>query len=227
MVSTPSGFMHKLYSTKMKMQYYIIILLILLCSCRESKQHIIYDEAKFFRLVSLKEYEGEMYNPKDYFDSVDTLGNNEKKCSRDIVTQERTAIRIVKSLYSYKFRQEEKIHDVQASMLGDSLWKVCAIGRDSMVIYIYKSNGRIMVKKSDSLNAIPIKEPSLAAQIGIAYLCDIYGDEVINGEYPFEVVKFKHSWLIMGTLPEDYCGGTGSITISSKGGMVRYFCHEK
>lgn len=181
----------------------------------------------FYRLVSLQEYEGEMYNPKDYFDSVDTLGNNEKKCSRDIVTHERTAIGIVKSLYSYKFGQKEKIHNAQAFMLGDSLWKVCAMGRDSMVVYVYKSNGRIMVKKYDSLNAIPINDPALAAQIGIAYLRDIYGDEIINSEYPFDVVKFKHSWLIMGTLPEGHCGGTGSIIISSKGGMVWHFIHEK
>lgn len=215
------------WKCKLKLQKWLFALLLSIVPFAFFLNKPSDDEDKFFRLVSLKEYEGEMYNPKDYFDAVDTLGNNEKECSRDIVTQERTAISVVKSLYSYKFGQKEKIHDTQTSLLGDSLWKVCAMGKDTLVIYIYKSNGRIMVKKLECLNAIPINAPSLAAQIGIAYLRDIYGDEVINGEYPFDVVKFKHSWLMIGTLPKGYCGGTGSITISSKGGMVRYFCHEK
>ena len=107
------------------------------------------------------------------------------------------------------------------------MWKASAIGKDTMAVYIYKSNGRILNDKTKEVNSIFVDNPTLAAEIGIAYLSDIYGKETINGEYPFEVVKFKHSWLIMGTLPKGHYGGTGQIQISAYDAKVKFYIHEK
>lgn len=179
----------------------------------------------FYRLVSLQEYEGKLYNPKDYFDSLDTLYDNNALAGA-IVTRKNTALDVVKSLYLSKFGQEN-VQKLQASLIGDSVWKASAIGKDTMAVYIYKSNGRILNDKTKEVNSILVDNPTLAAEIGIAYLSDIYGKETINGEYPFEVVKFKHSWLIMGTLPKGHYGGTGQIQISAYDAKVKFYIHEK
>lgn len=72
-----------------------------------------------------------------------------------------------------------------------------------------------------------INTPELAAQIGICYLCDIYGKDVIKEEIPFNIVEFQHSWLLEGTLPPNSYGGVASIYITKKDGMVIDYIHEK
>lgn len=180
----------------------------------------------FYRLVSLQEYEGKLYNPKDYFDSPDTLCDNKNILARAVVTRKNTALDVAKSLFLSKFGQKN-VQKLQASLIGDSVWKAIAIGKDTMAVYIYKSNGRILNDKTKEVNSILVDNPTLAVEIGIAYLSDIYGKETINGEYPFDVVKFQHSWLIMGTLPKGHYGGTGQIQISAYDAKVRFCIHEK
>lgn len=180
----------------------------------------------FYRLVSLQEYEGKLYNPKDYFDSPDTLCDNKDTLARAVVTRKNTALDVAKSLFLSKFGQKN-VQKLQTSLIGDSVWKVSAIGKDTMAVYIYKSNGRILNDKTKEVNSILVDNPTLAVEIGIAYLSDIYGKETINGEYPFDVVKFQHSWLIMGTLPKGHYGGTGQIQISAYDAKVKFYIHEK
>lgn len=72
-----------------------------------------------------------------------------------------------------------------------------------------------------------INTPELAAQIGICYLCDIYGKDVIKEEIPFNIVEFQHSWLMEGSLPPNCYGGVASIYIAKKDGMVIHYMHEK
>lgn len=180
----------------------------------------------FYRLVSLQEYEGESYNPKDYFDSPDILYDNNDTLAIAVVTRKNTALDVAKSLFLSKFGQKN-VQKLQASLIGDSVWKAIAIGKDTMTVYIYKSNGRILNDKTNDVNNILVDNLTLAVEIGIAYLSDIYGKETINGEYPFDVVKFQHSWLIMGTLPKGHYGGTGQIQISAYDAKVRFCIHEK
>ena len=71
-----------------------------------------------------------------------------------------------------------------------------------------------------------VDTPKLAAEIGIAILFDIYGDEM-KDEYPFSVVEYKYSWSVDGCLPPMWLGGTGYISFNKLDGMVVYFMHDK
>lgn len=71
-----------------------------------------------------------------------------------------------------------------------------------------------------------VDNPKLAADIGIAVLFDIYGEDM-KDEYPFVVAKCYSDWTIHGTLPEGYFGGVGFITLTRYDGMVSFFIHER
>lgn len=71
-----------------------------------------------------------------------------------------------------------------------------------------------------------VDNSKLAADIGIAILFDIYGDDM-KYEYPFIVAKFYSDWTIEGTLPEGVLGGVGHITLMRSDGMVSFYIHEK
>lgn len=71
-----------------------------------------------------------------------------------------------------------------------------------------------------------VDNSKLAADIGIAILFDIYGDDM-KYEYPFIVAKFYSDWTIEGTLPEEVLGGVGHITLMRSDGMVSFYIHEK
>lgn len=72
-----------------------------------------------------------------------------------------------------------------------------------------------------------INSSEVAAQIGICYLNDIYGKDVIKEETPFNIIEFQHSWLMEGSLPPNSYGGVASIYIAKKDGMVIHYMHEK
>ena len=72
-----------------------------------------------------------------------------------------------------------------------------------------------------------INTSEVAAQIGICYLYDIYGKDVIKEEIPFNIIEFQHSWLMEGSLPPDSYGGVASIYIAKKDGMVIHYMHEE
>lgn len=87
---------------------------------------------------------------------------------------------------------------------------------------LYKADSSL-----DYLSDGCIDTPQLAAYIGIAYLCDIYGAEQIKGELPFDVVEFQKSWLVEGNLPKGHYGGVASIYIRKKDGMVIRYTHDE
>lgn len=105
------------------------------------------------------------------------------------------------------------------------------------VVCYEKANERIPFLHRDSVfypdstimksHNVIIGNPQLAATLGIEYLKDIYGEEIIKGEYPFNIVEFQHSWLIFGNLPKGCYGGVGSINICKRDGMVISYRHEK
>ena len=70
-----------------------------------------------------------------------------------------------------------------------------------------------------------INTSEVAAQIGICYLYDIYGTDVIKEEIPFKIIEFQHSWLMEGSLPPDSYGDAASIYIAKKDGMVIHYMH--
>ncbi|PIF29640.1 NTF2 fold immunity protein of polymorphic toxin system component [Flavobacterium sp. 9] len=70
----------------------------------------------------------------------------------------------------------------------------------------------------DSLTAIKIAEP---------ILFDIYGKENIEQQKPYENYLLENYWVISGTLPEDYKGGTFLIIIDARNSQVIKITHGK
>lgn len=70
----------------------------------------------------------------------------------------------------------------------------------------------------DSLTAIKIAEP---------ILFNIYGKKDIMKERPYEVYLVKNFWVISGTLPKGYLGGTFLIIIDSRNCKVIEITHGK
>ena len=77
-------------------------------------------------------------------------------------------------------------------------------------------NKRIIIK--DSLTAINIAEPILFS---------IYGKENIIKERPYEIYLIDNYWIIKGTLPEDWDGGTFLIIIDSRNCKIIRITHGK
>lgn len=78
-------------------------------------------------------------------------------------------------------------------------------------------NNKIPIIK-DSLTAINIAEPLLFS---------IYGKEDIIEERPYEVYLINNFWIINGTLPKGYLGGTFLIIIDSRNCKVIEITHGK
>jgi len=65
--------------------------------------------------------------------------------------------------------------------------------------------GKILINNIEEL--ISFAEP---------LLFKIYGKENIISERPYEIYLFGDNWMMMGTLPESWLGGTFSIAINRK-----------
>lgn len=77
----------------------------------------------------------------------------------------------------------------------------------------YKS---IIIK--DSLTAINMVEPILFS---------IYGKSNIIKQKPYETYLIDNYWIITGTLPKDYMGGTFLIIINAFDGKILKITHGK
>lgn len=71
---------------------------------------------------------------------------------------------------------------------------------------------------SDSIIAMAIAEP---------ILFKIYGKKNIEKQKPYENYLIKNYWVISGTLPEDYLGGTFMIIINAKNAEIIRITHGK
>ncbi|TPG33882.1 YbbC/YhhH family protein [Flavobacterium pectinovorum] len=78
------------------------------------------------------------------------------------------------------------------------------------------NNKTILIK--DSVIAIKIAEP---------ILFEIYGKQNIEKQRPYEIYLLQNYWVISGTLPEDYLGGTFLIIIDSKNSKIIKITHGK
>ncbi len=77
-------------------------------------------------------------------------------------------------------------------------------------------NKRIIIKNEET--AISVVEPILFS---------IYGKENIINQRPYRTSNVKDYWIIEGTLPKDYLGGTFLIIIDSRNGEIIKITHGK
>jgi hypothetical protein len=77
-------------------------------------------------------------------------------------------------------------------------------------------NKTVIIK--DSLTAINIAEPILFS---------IYGKDNITQQRPYEIYFIDNYWVITGTLPNEYAGGTFLIIIDSKDSKIIKITHGK
>lgn len=77
-------------------------------------------------------------------------------------------------------------------------------------------NEKLVIK--DSVTAIKIAEP---------FLFDIYGKEKIEKQRPYEIYLLENYWVISGTLPENYVGGTFLIIIDARNSKIIKITHGK
>lgn len=74
-----------------------------------------------------------------------------------------------------------------------------------------------------------IPDAKTAARVGFAILSSIYGEEKMERQKPFDVYLFNTGgyWVVSGTLPPGYTGGTAHILIQKSDGRVLSYFHDK
>ena len=77
-------------------------------------------------------------------------------------------------------------------------------------------NSTVIIK--DSLTAINVAEPILFG---------IYGKDKIIKQRPYEIYFIDNYWVICGTLPKGYVGGTFLIIIDSRDSKIIRITHGK
>ena len=70
----------------------------------------------------------------------------------------------------------------------------------------------------DSLTAINVTEPVLFS---------IYGKENITTQRPYEVYFIENFWIVKGTLPKGYNGGTFLIILDARNNRIIRVTHGK
>lgn len=78
----------------------------------------------------------------------------------------------------------------------------------------------------DNKSAI-IKDSLTAANVAEPILFGIYGKENILKQKPYEIFHIDDYWVLNGTLPEDFKGGTFLIIIDDKNSQVIRITHGK
>ena len=90
-----------------------------------------------------------------------------------------------------------------------------------------KNEVKAAIKKNEILfdKVIPNKE--LAIKYAELILFNIYGKEKIENEKPYQVKLVYDYWIITGSLPEGYLGGTFEIIFNAKNGQIIKLIHGK
>jgi hypothetical protein len=98
--------------------------------------------------------------------------------------------------------------------------------RDSYLRELVKNSLRNKITKQILVDKIvPDKETAVAVAESILFR--IYGKAQIIGEKPYNVDLVNDYWILSGTLPEGYLGGTFLIILSAKDGRVIKLTHGK
>jgi hypothetical protein len=77
-------------------------------------------------------------------------------------------------------------------------------------------NGKVLLETKDEL--ITFAEP---------FLFKIYGKQNILKQRPYEIYLFNEYWIMMGTLPKGYVGGTFTIAVNRKTCEIIGITHGK
>jgi hypothetical protein len=72
-----------------------------------------------------------------------------------------------------------------------------------------------------------VPDQKTAVSIAQAILFSIYGEETIVSERPYEIHKLRGYWIIFGTLPKGWHGGTFKIIIDAKTARIILVGHDK
>lgn len=75
------------------------------------------------------------------------------------------------------------------------------------------------------VNIINDKETAIAVTESILF--KIYSKDTIMEERPYEIYLIDGYWIIFGTLPKGWLGGTFKIIMKRKNGQVIFIGHEK
>jgi NTF2 fold immunity protein len=70
-----------------------------------------------------------------------------------------------------------------------------------------------------------VKDEATAIKIAEAILVNIYGQECLDRERPYEIYRFDRHWVLRGTMAEEL-GGTFLIIIDAKTAEVLRITHE-
>ena len=76
-------------------------------------------------------------------------------------------------------------------------------------------------------NELLIKDKSIAVSTVEPLLFEVYGKENITTQRPYEIYLLDNYWVISGTLPKNYFGGTFSIIIDGTNSKIIRLTHEK
>jgi hypothetical protein len=74
---------------------------------------------------------------------------------------------------------------------------------------------------------IIIKDSLTATTIAESILFGIYGKENIIKQKPYEIYHIKNYWLLTGTLPKGWLGGTFLIIIDDRNSQIIKITHGK
>ncbi|RLZ06404.1 NTF2 fold immunity protein [Faecalibacter macacae] len=72
-----------------------------------------------------------------------------------------------------------------------------------------------------------IKNDSTAIKVAESILFEIYGENNIIKQKPYEIYKIESYYVISGTLPKNYVGGTFLIIINSFNSEIIRITHGK
>jgi hypothetical protein len=70
----------------------------------------------------------------------------------------------------------------------------------------------------DSITAVQVAEP---------VLFKIYGKPTITSERPYETYLVNHYWVVMGTLPKGWLGGTFLLVLDARDGRIIRITHGR
>jgi len=76
-------------------------------------------------------------------------------------------------------------------------------------------------------NTILIKDSTTAIKVAEPILFSIYSKENIIKQRPYETYLIDNYWVISGTLPQEYKGGTFLIIIDARNSQVIKIIHSK
>jgi hypothetical protein len=89
---------------------------------------------------------------------------------------------------------------------------------DSIDLYSFNRNCDIDTVIPDKVTAV---------KYAFILLSNIYGEKQIRGEFPLDVSMKDSNWIIEGSLPDGYIGGTAYVSINMKTGTINKIIHFK